>query len=237
MTTATDRSGWPRFRRPLALVTLLAACGGADGWHGGIDTTAAELVLQAGDGASGAPGELLTGPLVVRVTNAAGNGLQGKQVTFTSTTGATFDPATASADASGRARTTVRLGSWVGAQTVVARVNGLEQQVEFSLTGEQPSAVTIEAISGDVQEGNVGTTLPLPLVVRVSTVGDDPKPLGGVLVQWQTSGGQLSQSSTVTGLSGTAQVVLQLPSEPGPVTISATVPGMAANTSFLMTVR
>ena len=80
-----------------------------------------------GNGQSGSVGELLTAPVVVKVTDASGDPVEGVTVDFALTSagqGAEISPATARTGADGRAGAHILLGDKVGLQTGEARVAG-----------------------------------------------------------------------------------------------------------------
>ncbi|HEU4763222.1 MAG TPA: PKD domain-containing protein [Gemmatimonadales bacterium] len=115
-------------RRVLAWLgaAALAGCGGSDlvlPDTGG----AAAIRVVAGDGQRGAVGEPLDAPVVVEVSDEAGDPVAGVGVGFTLTSagsGGEVTPATAVTDAAGRAQAHVLLGDKVGLQTGEARVMG-----------------------------------------------------------------------------------------------------------------
>ena len=87
---------------------------------------ATTLALVSGDSQNAAPGTLLSLPIVVRVTDAFGNGVSGHAVTFAiATGGGTVGTPSATTDAAGLASSTWTLGSAPGAQTVAVTATGL----------------------------------------------------------------------------------------------------------------
>jgi PKD repeat protein len=125
---AAHRSPWwsrGAFAR-LALASLAAGCGGGDLVIPG-DGGALSIKVVAGDGQRGSVGEPLGGPVVVEVTDAGDDPVEGATVEFALTsagTGAEITPATAHTDGAGRAQAFVLLGDKVGLQTGTARVAG-----------------------------------------------------------------------------------------------------------------
>lgn len=110
----------------LVLASLIAGCGGSDLVIPD-DGGAASIRVVEGDGQRGSVGEPLTGPVVVEVTDAGDDPVEGVTVEFALTsagTGAEITPATARTDAAGRAQAFVLLGDKVGLQTGEARVAG-----------------------------------------------------------------------------------------------------------------
>jgi plastocyanin len=87
----------------------------------------------------------------------------------------------------------------------------------------QPEVLSLEAVSGNEQEGSVGTALPEPIVVRVTTNGI-AAPL--INVVWSTSvpNGQIVPALTATDANGMASATWTLGAE-GANTAQATVDG------------
>ncbi len=73
----------------------------------------------------------------------------------------------------------------------------------------------LEKLGGDGQFGAAGTTLPLPLEVRV--LDDDARPVPGVAVTFEATagGGEIAPASTFTDGSGVASATWTLGPEPG----------------------
>jgi hypothetical protein len=86
-----------------------------------------------------------------------------------------------------------------------------------------PPVLTVAAITAtNGQSARPGTTLPLPLRVRVR-LGDAPK--AGVTVTWQASAGTILPSSSLTDATGLASATWTLGTEPGTMTVSTSVAG------------
>jgi PKD repeat protein len=116
-------SFWSRLAHPLAVGCLVAACGGGDlSLPNGGDIA---IRVVEGDGQRGSVGEPLAAPVVVEVTDAGGDPIEGATVQFALTSageGAGITPATARTDSVGRAEAHVVLGDKVGLQTGEATV-------------------------------------------------------------------------------------------------------------------
>src|SRR5688572_11698705 len=116
---------WPRLHL-LAVGWLVAACGGGDLLLPGGEGPAAIRVVD-GDGQRGSIGEPLDAPVVVEVTDARDEPVEGATVEFALTSageGAGITPSTALTNPEGRAQVQVLLGDKVGVQTGEARVAG-----------------------------------------------------------------------------------------------------------------
>jgi hypothetical protein len=110
----------------LLALALVTACG-SDLVLPGDDTSSASAIrVLDGDGQSGEVGEMLESPLVVEVTDAAGDPVPGATVVFQLTSageGGEISPSpTTTTDSSGRAEAHIVLGDKVGLQTGAAHV-------------------------------------------------------------------------------------------------------------------
>ncbi len=88
-----------------------------------------------------------------------------------------------------------------------------------------PVPTTLGKVSGDNQSGNVSSTLPNPLVVRV--LDQKSKPMEGVAVNFEPSeGASVKQTQATTNEDGEAQTVLTLGLQPGDYNVTASVKGL-----------
>lgn len=99
-------------------------------------------------------------------------------------------------------------------------------------SGEGPSRVpsSIVAVSGNNQNGQVGSILPVPIVIRVTDADGGIPDVSVVFAIPQGQGGVLSPSSGVTDANGNVQTVWQLGNLIGSQTFTATVTGVAPAT-------
>lgn len=112
----------------VAFAFAAAACGSDGPANGGNNSTAAAVAISAGNNQVGMPGAPLATPIAARVTNAQGNPVAGKPVTFTVTRGSgTVAAATVTTDNDGVAQTTWTLGSGAVTQTVKASIGSVQQ--------------------------------------------------------------------------------------------------------------
>ena len=106
------------------------------------------LVKISGDDQQGTPGAALANPFVVDVRDQGGSGYAGAAVTFAVTAGGgSLSSSAETTDASGRAASTLTLGSQPGTNTVEVTVAGLEP-VTFTAVG-QASGQTATDFNGD----------------------------------------------------------------------------------------
>ena len=173
--------------------------------------TPASVVKISGEPQAGVVGTALPAPLVVQVNSAAGAGIPGAAVNFAVTGGsASLLPTTAIANAAGQAQTAVTLGTVAGPVTVSASVAGVFTPAVFTLTATPGPPASLTIASGDNQTGPAGTTLPLPLVVKVTDANSNPVPDVTVLFSVASGGGSLSDTSVQTDGGGRAQVTWRL---------------------------
>lgn len=109
---------------PVAFLCLLASCGGGDLVLPGADD-GVQIRVVDGDGQRGSVGQPLTAPVVVEVTDEAGDPLEGVTVEFaiiSAGSGAEIAPPAARTGEQGRAQAHILLGDKLGLQTGEARV-------------------------------------------------------------------------------------------------------------------
>ena len=122
----------------------------------------------------------------------------------------------------GTARGTV----WVYAHTPT----GVQDSTQVTVS---PVPSRIVVVSGNNQSGSTGTQLALPLVVQV--LAADARGVGGVTVQFATTGGgSVSPTSAVTDTLGLAQTLATLSATAGTNSFTASV-GALASASFTAT--
>ena len=175
-----------------------------------------------GDEQEGLAGVALAQPFVVSVLDHNGLPHVGGEVTFAVTAGGgTLSATTATTDSSGRASATLTLGRNPGTNTVTATVGDLDP-LTFSAVGVAvPRTLTI--VSGDDQQGPLGTPLGDPLVVSV--LDQNGSPYAGAAVTFRvTSGdGTVSVLAARTDAGGRASTALTLGGLPGANTVEVTV--------------
>jgi plastocyanin len=224
-----------------ATLALSLACGseptgGNNPPPGGADTTPAAISVASGNNQSGTVGTAVANPLVVKVTNAAGDSLLGVQVDWAVTTGGgSLSSASSTTSSLGRAQVTLTLGPNVAIHTVTATVHNTSIGTSFNATSIAapdltPASITI--VSGDGQSATVGDPLPSPLVVRVRNAG--AQDLSGVTVEWTVTGGAgaLGSPTSSTNASGQASNTLTVGGTAGAQTVTAAV---QSNTSLNVT--
>jgi len=198
--------------------------------------TPAQMTAAAGNQQYGLPGSVLPLPITARVLDAYKNGVPGITVTFDDGgKGGVLTPASAVTDASGKAQTSYQLPNVVGKVIVKASSSGVKT---INFAEHAAVAASVVSVSGDSQSGTAGSQLPQALVVKVTdNLGN---PLSGVAVTFDDAGagGTFSNGNIVTTDStGTASEFYTLPATPGPVSITASVTGVANPALFSETAQ
>jgi hypothetical protein len=227
-----------RSRAPLAhstiasLLALVAStgCGGSTSEPATTPTPEPpqRVVVVTSPKTTGGPGTA-GGDFVVRVEDAAGQGVRGVRVVFASRTDLpyfTFTPADAMSDSTGIVRTAVTFGSFAGANRVTAKATGVREPaiVEVTVTPGPLSWVQIDSTSirlyaaGDEATFHVfavdGFLNPIPEAPILLTVSDPTllsvtnpaSPGGSVTVRALRGGGSATISVSVADQSSTIAV-------------------------------
>jgi adhesin/invasin len=192
-----------------------------------VASTANGLAAVSGDAQTAAVGTVLPAPLVVEVTDAFGNPIEGVTITWTAEGGGSVSAPSTLTDGQGLASVTRTLGPTAGPQTTLASSEGLAgSPVVFNHTATAGSASGVLIVSGNGQIAAPGTTLPEPLVVQV--VDEDSNPVVGAAVTWVVTagGGTLDPATGPTDANGQASTTWTLGSTAGTNTAQAIVSGV-----------
>jgi adhesin/invasin len=184
------------------------------------------LAGVSGDGQTGPAGTVLPAPLVVEVTDAFGNPIEGVPITWTPDGGSVSEASTAT-DGEGRTSIIRTLGPTAGVQTTLASSEGLAgSPVVFThtVTAGNPSGVLV--VDGNNQTAAPGTTLPKDLVVQV--VDGAGNPVVAAALTWVVTegGGTLSPTTGTTDGNGRAATKWTLGATAGTNTAQAIVSGV-----------
>lgn len=202
----------PRLAAVLALAASVAlgACSDSTGPRAG---RPARVEMVAGNSQTAAAGEPIAQPVVVRVTDARGNPVQGATVTFVVTAGdgrLSFPPRPT--DAEGLVRAWWTLGTSAGTpQTLEARLvdasGGVHASVTFAATAVAAAAAGLTAIGDSV-------AVALDLVDSLAVLLRDRygNPVRDADVEWAVLGGTgtLASQRTTTDSAGVARNVWML---------------------------
>lgn len=192
-----------------------------------VASTANGLAGVSGDAQTGAVGTELPLPLVVEVTDAFGNPIQGVTITWTAEGGGSVSLASTVTDETGRTSVTRTLGPTAGPQTTLAASEGLAgSPVVFNHTATAGNPSGVQIVSGNEQTAAPGTTLPEPLVVAVLDQGGNP--VVGAAVTWVVTagGGTLDPTTSTADAAGRAATTWTLGSAAGANTAQAIVSGV-----------
>ncbi|MBA2683839.1 MAG: Ig-like domain-containing protein [Gemmatimonadaceae bacterium] len=188
------------------------------------------VVVVSGAGQSGAAGTAAASPLVVKVTDAGGNGIGGVTVAWATTAGALVGTSTTT-DANGLTQRTLTFGHAAGAVTVTASAAGISQPATFALTAVPGAPAAITKVSGDAQTGMVSAALAKPFVISVADQYGNV--ISGASVTWSVAGaGALTTSSSATNATGQTQTALTFGSRAGTTDVTATVGGASQKATF-----
>lgn len=227
----------------LALLTTLAACDKATGISA--DRIPANMEIVSGNNQSAPPGGELAQPLVVRVTDAQGQPVQGQAVVFRVTSGGgTVFAGVSVTNAQGLAKERWTLGTSTSTpQRVEARgVDNNSGQARIfavfsaTVTSGTPASVIVE--SGNNQVGVINAWLPQPLVAKVLDAAGNP--VAGVSVRFSSNvPGRFdpADSISITGIAGRAGVRWMPFQAANPATILATVQGVGSPARFTVVVK
>lgn len=184
--------------------------------------SASKIVKVSGDNQSAVIGRPLPQPVVVRVTDPNGAPVPNATVTF-GTAGGAAAPATATTDANGDATATWTLGTALGAQTLTASLVGPQGAPSVTFTATGTGATTIAKVGGDGQQAPAGSTLALPVRVRVT--GADAQPVIGVAVTFAPApgSGSVPSPTAVTDANGEASSQWTLAPATGAMTLVASI--------------
>jgi adhesin/invasin len=169
---------------------------------------ATQLVAIAGGGQMAVVGAPLVTPLEVESRGSDGLAVGGVSVRFRALVGggAVTDTVVVT-DVAGRARTTVTLGSVVGAQSFEASATGLGgSPVTFNAVAFAGGATQLVATAGDLQSAVVGTAVVVDPAVRAEDQFGNPVPGASITFAVSGSGGSVTAPAQLTNGAGVATV-------------------------------
>jgi hypothetical protein len=184
------------------------------------------LAQVSGDGQIAPAGTQLPEPLVVEVTDAFGNPIEGVPITWTPDAGSVSEASTTT-DGAGRTSVLRTLGPTAGSQTTLAISEGLAgSPVVFTHTVTAGNASGVLIVDGNDQVAAPRTTLPEDLVIQV--VDEAGNPVVAAAVTWVVTagGGTLSPTTGTTDENGRAATKWTLGATAGTNTAQAIVSGV-----------
>ena len=219
----------------VAALAILAVVGGCREATTGPTTVhpqdfASSLKLLTGNQQTGAVGVPLPELLSVKVVDAGGQAVAGATVIWqVRDGGGTISPAASTSSSSGLATVTWTLGTTLGANKVVAILQGnytLDSAV-FTATAKTGAANTLTLTSGNQQVGRVATLLGTPLTVNVKD--QFGYPVAGAKVTWAPGNifsGTVVAVKDSTDATGNASANWRLGPSAIAQTVTATVAGL-----------
>ena len=152
-------------------VTLTACSGPTD------TVLISSLDVISGNGQIAAPSTVLPQPIVFRVTATNGAGIPGQTVTFQVTDGGgTVTPTSAVSDARSLVSVTWTLGPSLSGDQILVQVDGATTSgspIVATLVAT-PDKPTVTVMSGNGQVSTVGTHVPQPIVIQLTTSAGAP---------------------------------------------------------------
>ena len=185
------------------------------------------LTAVAGDDQTGPAGTELPDPLVVEVTDAFGNPIEGVPIAWSVEGGGGVSEAATTTGADGRTSVVRTLGTTAGQQATLASSEGLAgSPVVFDHIATAGSALGVLIVAGNNQIAPPGTTLPQDLVVQV--VDAEGNPVVDAPITWVVTagGGTLSPTTGTTDADGHATTSWTLGASTGVNTAQAIVSGV-----------
>ncbi|HEX6039299.1 Ig-like domain-containing protein, partial [Longimicrobium sp.] len=194
----------------------------------GLADVPAAVAARAPAARAGSAGQAVADSLEALVTDAHGNPVAGAPVVWTVPAGGgSVSPGTTTTGADGVARTQWTLGLDLGAQQTAEAAISPAVRATFTATAGLPVAATLAKVSGDAQNGTVGTAPAQPLTVELRTsLG---QPIAGAQVTWTAAAfsGTVTPPVSVTGADGRASTTWTLFTRPGMQQVTARVQGAA----------
>ena len=180
----------------------------------GVVTPASDLAVVAGNDQRTLAGHVLPQRVVVRATNRKGAPASGKLVTFRlSGAQGSVDPATATTDASGRARTQWTLGDNPGVQALLATVENVDSAAVVEAEAEPTPKNTRVAALIETLHARAGLVLGDSVGVRITD--STGRALAGVPVRWSAVDGVVQAGEQRTDSTGVARARWTLGSKIG----------------------
>lgn len=190
------------------VIVALGACSVGSSVEPGPSLTPAAIAVSGG-AQTGAAGNTLPIPVIVRVTDPSGMPVSFATVSFApvASSGAVNVP-TLLTDTTGSAGVLWTLGTAPGVDSLTVTVTGLPAiTVTATVTPGAPDTITI--VSGDAQSAPAGTALSTPLAIRIADKFGNA--VANANVSWSSdANGAFSSAGAVTDAGGRAQAIYTL---------------------------
>ena len=215
------------------LAALLTGCSAPGATGAGGSASVHALTVVQGSGQAGQVGRALPTPVVLRATDASGNGIKDVSINLAIGDGVgSVDPPSAKTDEKGEIKAKWTLGPSAISQSLIASAPGVHAESLYA-TGVVPSTIVIA--QGNLQSGKVTTELTNSIVIRVTST--DNVPMVGVTVALQVvgGGGAITPQSGVTSALGEVSVRWKMGAIAGPnsanVIVSTIPPALVSATA------
>lgn len=142
-----------------------------------------------------------------------------------STGGGTANPTTSVTNSAGVATTTWTLSDTVRTSKLTGGITGVSS-ADLQVTTTAGPATAIVRASAD----SVGVVAGSSTLLTARVTDKSGNSVSGVTVNWTSTGGSLTSTTTVTGTGGNGQVVFSTDAAPRSYTVTATVAGIGALT-------
>ena len=181
----------------------------------------ATIAILQGDKQSGGPGAKLALPLVIQVSDAAGNALQGATVSWNVATAgsATLSNVINTTDSTGKASAQVTLGTTAGTFKINVTSGSVSQSFTFTVL---IPAAGLQIVSGNNQSAQVNTPFASPLSVKVVDALGNPVAGAPVAFTVITGVAVLQNPNATTDSTGVATTGISASGVAGPVVINVT---------------
>jgi hypothetical protein len=201
-------------------IAALGACSNDSTSPTGAITSASVIVVTGGLAQTAPAGTTLATPIMIQVRDASGIPVPGVTVTFAPTTGSgSVTIATAVSDSTGSAKVTWTLGTATGHDSLTV-ASGVLTPVSVVATVTAGPAATVTVVAGNNQTAVSGSTLPIPLAVRV--IDQFGNLAANATVAWTAGGGTVSSATSISDSNGIAQVAYTLAGRAGAQNVTAT---------------
>ena len=219
------------------LSSVSVQCGGGDI---GQPPTASAIEMVGGDGQSAPVGTQLPNPLVVEVTDDAGNPVSGVTVQWSAPGGGEVSPASSQTGSDGRTSAARTLGASAGQHATLATVSGLQgSPVTFTATATDGSTSTLAIKTPPSAAGQSGVALAGQPVIQLKDASGADKAQAGVAVTAAINSGTGTLAGTLTrntDNTGAATFTdLAITGAAGDYTLKFTAPGYAQVSSAAIT--
>ncbi|HKO15235.1 MAG TPA: Ig-like domain-containing protein [Gemmatimonadaceae bacterium] len=188
------------------------------------------LVIVSGDDQKAVVDEKLRSAIVVRVVDAAGNGVAGAPIILSPSAGAVPDTSM-NTDSSGIARIRWTMGRTAGTHTLAIHVDGVKQLHKLTARAlpAAPANLSFDDAPGESRESRARIRR---LIAVISDVYGNPVP--DARVSFSTKSGSVTPTRAVSDARGRVLVTWKPGSAPGERTLSGRVRGSDVEGSFAL---